>query len=294
MPAPGFGAELMSSFYSIIYAGINPVAGDKLAVGLFMRGALRPHFAWSRNRVGVVRDLLGRDAHRMLVMNLKALARECTADAQLSTGLFSQIGSGELAGQLLQEPYFEYLSKYSRNLLTFGPVTRIDVEADDARFAALFKLLVDDQELGSSPSPSDIDEVREGLRTRTAQRLAWEVTLTQAQLPGLLMPSVTIGFHGRNDLDVIGEVVDFMRPNYHLENQLYELNDVQRAISERKRLGKAYVVGDEPQASTHPKQHATWKAFRAQSRYTVVPSQEVKEVEQYMEEHNVRPVELHV
>jgi len=26
----------------------------------------------------------------------------------------------------------------------------------------------------------------------------------------------------------------------------------------------------------------------------VVPSQEVKEVEQYMEEHNVRPVELHV
>ncbi|MBK9275943.1 MAG: hypothetical protein IPM49_15580 [Flavobacteriales bacterium] len=282
----------MSSFYSIVHAGINPVAGDKLAVGLFMRGAQGPRFAWSRNRVGVVRDLLGRDAHRMLVVNLKALARETQADAKFSAGLFSQVEAGELAGQLLQEPYFEYLSRYSRNLLTFGPVTRIEVEADEARFAALFKLLVDDHEPSSKPATSDIDEVREGLRARTAQRLAWEVTLTQARLPGLLMPAVTIGFHGRNELDVIGEVVDFERPNYHLENQLYELNDVQRAISANKQLGKAYVVGDEPDANTHAKQHATWKAFRAQSRYTVVPSNEVKEVENYMEEHNVRPVEL--
>ncbi len=282
----------MSSFYSIVYAGINPVAGDKLAVGLFMRGADRPHFAWSRNRAAVVRDLLGRDAHRMLVVNLKALARETAADARLSMGLFSEAESGELAGQLLQEPYFNYLSRYSRNLLTFGPVTRIEVEADVERFTALFKLLVDDQEAASGSATSDIDEVREGLRTRTTQRLAWEVIVTQAQLPNLLMPAVTIGFHGRNEKDVIGEVVDFERPNYHLEIQLYELNDVQRAISEERRLGKAYVVGDEPNASTHPKQHATWKAFRALSRYRVVPTKEVSEVEEYMEAHDVRPVEL--
>jgi hypothetical protein len=28
----------MNSFYSILYAGINPASGDKLAVGLFMHG----------------------------------------------------------------------------------------------------------------------------------------------------------------------------------------------------------------------------------------------------------------
>ncbi len=285
--------KTMSSFYTIIYAGINPVAGDKLAVGLFMRGAQKPRFAWSKNRADVVKDLMGRDAHRLLVYNLKALQRQCDTEGQLSAGLFAELPAVELSGQLLQEPYFEYLAKYSKNLLSFGPVTALELEANDERFRSLFHLLVDDQESTMKVEhTADIEDVRQDLRQRTERYVAWEVVVNQALVPGLLMPSVEIGFYGRNGQDVIGEVVDFERPEYHIEKQLYELNDVARALDEKKRLGKAFVVGDEPDKKARPKQHATWVAFRANKQFTVVPTAESAQVDEHMEKQGVRPVEF--
>ena len=77
----------MNSFYSIVYAGINPASGDKLAVGLFLLGADRPRFAWSKLRLSLVRDLMGGDAHRLLAQNLKALQRKADyADALYNRG----------------------------------------------------------------------------------------------------------------------------------------------------------------------------------------------------------------
>jgi len=290
-PAPGFGVQSMSSFYTIIYAGINPVAGDKLAVGLFMRGAQKPRFAWSKNRADVVKDLMGRDAHKLLVYNLKALQRQCDTEGQLTTGLFTELPAAEFSGQLLQEPYFEYLTKYSRNLLTFGLVTALELEANDERFRSLFHLLVDDQQETAQAAPvPDIEDVRQLLRQRTEKYVTWEVVVDQALVPGLLMPSVEIGFYGRNSHDVIGEVVDFERPEYHIEKQLYELNDVARALDEKQRLGKAFVVGDEPDKKARPKQHATWVVFRANKQFTVVPSGESAQVDEHMEKEGVKPV----
>ena len=281
----------MSSFYSIIYAGINPVAGDKLAVGLFTRGAGKPRFAWSKNRAAVVRDLMGGDAYKLLVYNLKALQRQSDSEAQLSGGLFAELPATEFSGQHLQEPYFEYLTKYSKNLLSFGPVTSLEIEANEERFSSLFHLLVDDQqETAPVAQVADMDGVRQELRDRTSQYVNWDVVVDQTQVPGLLMPSVEIGFYGRNGQDVIGEVVDFERPEYHIEKQLYELNDVARALNDVQRLGKAFVVGDEPNKKTRPKQHATWIVFRANKRFTVVPSTESEVVEEHMEKEGVRPV----
>jgi len=281
----------MSSFYSIIYAGINPVAGDKLAVGLFMRGTGKPHFAWSKNRAAVVRDLMGSEAYKLLVYNLKALHRRSDSEALLSGGLFAELPASEFSGHQLQEPYFEYLTKYSKNLLSFGPVTSLELEANDEQFKSLFHLLVDDQqETAPVTHLADMENVRHELRQRTTQYVNWDVVVDQMHVPGLLMPSVEIGFYGRNGLDVIGEVVDFERPEYHIEKQLYELNDVARALHESKRLGKAFVVGDEPDKKTRPKQHATWVVFRGNKQFTVVPSSESGLVEEHLEQEGVRPV----
>ena len=115
----------MNSFYSIIYAGINPASGDKLAVGLFMRGAGKPRFAWSKHRTALIRDLMGADAQRLLVQNLKALQRKSEEQSGDLADLFPGSDGKKVDAYELSEPYFHYLAKYSGNLLSIGAVTRI-------------------------------------------------------------------------------------------------------------------------------------------------------------------------
>lgn len=279
----------MNSFYSILYAGINPASGDKLAVGLFMRGAERPRFAWSKHRVALVRDLMGGDAQRLLAQNLKALQRKAEENSDELADLFAGSVSKK-ASYELSEPYFHYLASYSNNLLTFGPVTPIAVEATEQKFTDLFRLLVDDRAMAvSSSHRKDIDETKVQLKERIGARVNWNAELTQLEIPGLLLPTIRLDFIGRNKKNVIGEVVDFEKREYFLEADINKLDNVAHVLEQKGTLGKAFVVGDEPDAKDHPQQHLAWLALRASKRIELVPSNEIERVEQHLELENVQP-----
>lgn len=281
----------MKTFYSILYAGINPASGEKLAVALFMRGADKEHFAWSKHRTNVVRELMGGDAQRLLVQNLKGLQRKCEETLQGQEGLFAGNAEQQPAGgYVLNEPYFNYLTRYSKNLLDFGPVTTIDIEATEQRFNDLFKLLVDERSSAISRSRSaDIDEAKAKLRERISARVNWNAELSQADVPGLLLPSVRLDFIGRNGKSVIGEVVDFEKQEYYLEADINKLDIVSQMLQQQNQLGKAFLVGDEPDAVDHPNQHRAWEAVRASSRIELVPTTELERVGAHLEKQNVQP-----
>lgn len=277
----------MSSFYSILYAGINPASGDKLAVGLFLRGDQRPRFAWSKRRVAIVRDLLGGDAYRLLAQNLKALQRKAEEPDADPTDLFHGDVATKAAYEL-SEPYFQYLSRYSTNLLTFGPVTPIAVEATEQKFNDLFRLLVDDRAVASSQK-KDVDDTKARLKERIGARVNWNSELTQQDVPGLLLPSIRLDFIGRNGKDVVGEVVDFEKGEYYLEADINKLDNVTHMLEQKGTLGKAFVVGDEPDKEEHPQQHLAWLAVKHSKRIELVPTNEIGRVEEHLEKQNVRP-----
>lgn len=279
----------MNSFYSILYAGINPASGDKLAVGLFLRGDQRPRFAWSKRRVAVVRDLMGGDAYRLLAQNLKALQRKAEEPNADPTDLFNGDVTTKAAYQL-NEPYFQYLSRYSNNLLTFGPVTPIALEATEQKFGDLFRLLVDDFMMATVGTvKKDIDEAKTQLKERIGARVSWNVELTQLEIPGLLVPTIQLDFIGRNRKNVIGEVVDFEKPDYYLKADINKVDIVTHALNEQGTLGKAYVVGDEPDAAEHPQQHLAWEALSASRRIELVPTSQIERVAAHLEEEGVQP-----
>lgn len=282
-------STMNSSFYSILYAGINPASGDKLAVGLFMRGADRPHFAWSKHRVALVRDLMGGDAQRLLAQNLKALQRKAEENSNELPDLFEGSVSPKAAYEL-SEPYFQYLSRYSNNLLSFGPVTPIEMEATDQRFNDLFRLLVDDRAMaGTGSHKKDIEDTKVQLKERIGTRVNWNAELTQQDIPGLLLPTIRLDFIGRNGKDVVGELVDFEKPEYYLEADINKLDIVTQALQQQGTLGKAYMVGDEPDANEHPRQHRAWLALRDSARIELVPTHAIGRVEQYLAQQNVQP-----
>jgi hypothetical protein len=278
----------MNSFYSILYAGINPASGDKLAVGLFLRGADRPRFAWSKHRVALVRELMGGDAQRLLAQNLKALQRKAEEQSTDLPDLFNGDVAPKAAYEL-SEPYFQYLSRYSTNLLTFGPVTAIAMEATEQKFNDLFRLLVDDRSVAITSHKKDIDETKVQLKERIGARVNWNAELTQQEIPELLLPTIRLDFIGKNDRDVVGELVDFEKPEYYLEADINKLDLVTNALHKRGSLGKAYVVGDEPDVKEHPKQHRAWTALQKSKRIELVPSNAIGQVEEYLVQHNVQP-----
>lgn len=281
----------MDSFYTIIYAGINPASGDKLAVGLFMRGADTLRFAWSKHRTSLIRDLMGVDAQRLLVQNLKALQRKAEeGEAPVDASLFVKEETRRAGAYELNEPYFHYLSRYSSNLLSIGPVTRIELEASEQRFQDLFRLLVDDRASAVSSSHArDIEETKTQLKERIGSRVNWNAEVSQQEVPGLLLPTVRLDFIGRNGKDVIGEVVDFEKREFFLEADLNKLDNVSYALDEQGRLGKAFVVGDEPDANAHPQQHRAWKALKASKRIELVPTDEIGRVEEHLIKLDVKP-----
>lgn len=280
----------MRSFYSILYAGINPASGDKLAVGLFMHGGDKPRFAWSKHRVALVRDLMGADAQLLLRQNLKALQRKTEENSTELGDLFRGAVPKKTGTYELNEPYFHYLAKYSSNLLTFGPVTRIELSADDQKFHDLFHLLVDDRSVAvMSSQKKDIDEAKGHLKDRIGSRVNWNAELTKQEIPGLLLPTIKLDFIGKNGKDVIGEVVDFEKREYFLEADINKLDNVTHVLEQQGTLGKAFVVGDEPDKEEHPQQHLAWLAVKNSKRIELVPTNEIGRVEEHLEKQNVRP-----
>lgn len=279
----------MNSFYSILYAGINPASGDKLAVGLFLRGGDRPRFAWSKHRVTLVRELMGGDAQRLLAQNLNALQRKAEEPNASLPDLFNGDAAPKAAYEL-NEPYFQYLSRYSNNLLTFGPVTAIALEATDQKFNELFRLLVDDRSMAIGKHlRKDIDEAKVQLKERIASRVNWDAELTQQDVPGLLLPTIRLDFIGRNGKDVVGEVVDFEKREYFLEADINKLDTVTHVLEQQGTLGKAFVVGDEPDKEEHPHQHLAWSALKNSKRIELVPTNEIGRVAEHLERQNVKP-----
>ena len=280
----------MNSFYSIIYAGINPASGDKLAVGLFMRGADKPRFMWSKHRTALIRDLMGADAQKLLVHNLKALQRKAEDRTDDLNALFPHGEGMKAPAYELNEPYFEYLASYSNNLLTVGEVTRIDLEATDPKFNDLFRLLVDDRATGVTKSGrKDIDETKNQLKEKISSRVNWDAEITKGEIPGLLLPTVRLDFIGKNHHTVIGEVIDFEKREFNLEADIYKLDHVSHVLRQQDVLAKAFIIGDEPDALEHPQQHRAWQAVKASERIELVPSAEIQRVEDHLTVRNVQP-----
>lgn len=278
----------MSTFYSIIHAGLNPLSGEKLAVGLLLRNRDQVRFAWSRNRVRVVRDLMGTDAYNLLELNLKALDRKVGSPDTGPAGL-KLIQAEPRSAYELNEPYVSYLSKYSNNLLTVGPITPIEIDDPSEKFKELFRLFVDQREvMDPGRKKPDTSEVRARLRERTEKRVSWDTTLTSKDLPGLPLYQVKLDFIGKNEKGVIGEVVDFSKTEYHLDASINKTLTVSMLLDRNNNLGRAFLIGDEPDKKLLPAQHATWSAVREARGVTVVATVETGIVEDYLEQHGVQ------
>ena len=171
----------MKPFYSIIYVPVRPEAKELLSVGLLMRNEKEVYFEYSRHKLDVLKELLPKQAYNLLKLSLNSLTR--SVDKALDDFLSGQ--SGLLPGEMietstLQEPYFNYLSKYSKNLIAFTKPQKIELEFNYNTYQLMFKRLIDETHFIQKREEKIRDivlETRAALKPKISDRVNCKISL---------------------------------------------------------------------------------------------------------------------
>ncbi len=284
----------MTTFYSILYVPLKQEAQERLSVGLFMRKEEKFYFAYSRFKLGIVKELLSKAAHDLLALNLRNIDRtvkQAKEQSNKQENLLKFDNSNEIAS--LKDSYFSYLSRYSNNLLGFSSPSAISIEANQKNFEVLFTKLVDDKHFLLQEENYEIDIVqktRTTLRPLIKERVNWDFEITREYVPKLILPSVHMDFAGKNEIIVSGQAVDFSKKTYFLENDISKHIVLLDAMKQANENSTCFVLGKEPGKKEHPKNHHIWKNVVEENRIEFVDADEYERITEYMEIHDVKPL----
>lgn len=271
----------MKTFYSILYCTIRPNLDERISIGLFMANDRECYFHYSKDKLNIIRDLLSADAFQLLKSNLKAiesLAINCQTD-QLN------VYKGK---SFLAEGYFNYLSVYANNLLTYSKPIEINIELNQVRFDQLFEKFVYRLVLSHKDKGNRIEDTRKRLSNSIKDHVNFDIELTANDIKGLIVPA-RVSFIGQNDVKVAGEMNDFSKSINFLKQQVNAHLYLVDKIMDNHKDAKFFFIGDEPSKSLK-ENHEIWKSIKEFKTLDLVPTKEVEKVEEYMITHQVEPL----
>jgi hypothetical protein len=279
----------MKTFYSILYCPIRPVVDEQLSIALFIRTNERIFFRYSQDKLKVIKELIPGGAYNLLkssLRNINDYFEEKNNQINISPLLFIPSDTE----RLLQLEYFNYLNKYSNNLLHFSKPTILDLEITNEVFDNLyFKFVFDADEIKGKKHLIS-EKVRSKINPKIKNNVNLEVELTSNQIKNLVVPT-PVWFIGKNDMEVTGEVIDFTKSTHHLENDVRDYLYLLQSLKDTKtskRYGKHFMVGNEPNKNNFTN-HSIWNQVRDLSYITFITSKETDQITNYIHEHKVSP-----
>lgn len=278
----------MKSFYSILYAMINSFTGDKVSVGLLMIGEDEVYFNYSKQKLSIIKKLYPGSASALLTDSLKNI--ESTAKTHNKASDANEIGIHfeKVTGHVFTQQYIDYLSAYCQNLLTFSSPGLLDVKPSADIFEKLFQKFVGyTPEKTKEPIAHNIyKQMKESLYPRIDKRVLIDKQLTHKEVKDLPYP-VKVNFIGQNGFPVAGKVIDL---NQHFETNKTHFSEftlLMKALEYKHETGKYFLISEEPRKNS--KNHELWQQIREVRFFEYVEASETQKVEEYLEEHDVKP-----
>jgi hypothetical protein len=204
----------MNSFYSILYIQSEAVSDEKISVGLFLNTGEQPLFDFSERKLKVVSKLIGADATESIERLFGNLKKKTASVSENE----NQKEAFELTP--FKESYFNYLNRYSNNLLSYSDpsANRGDFRGSD--YNELFRLLIDkNYNIPIEKKKSFKDSVKQRIRGSVIE----EKTDTFYKIPKEQVESIyrdhTVDYIGANGSIISGNSVDMKGNSYNLENK---------------------------------------------------------------------------
>jgi hypothetical protein len=273
----------MKSHYSIISAVIRPEIGERIAIGLLLVGIEKIIFRLSKDKVGVVKELVTENTYKFLKESLRQITVAVDCQQQKMKPLFTQL---DLQNSLFTEGYLEYLSRYSTNLLNFTKPKIIELPVDEDLFLSLFNKYIDESVvIVDTNRIKTFDSVKSKFFPRVKKFYNLELELTPESVPKLPMP-LKIDIIGRNDRIVYAQSIDLERTFYHIQNDIGILAILNQVFQKK---AEKFVISSEPNKTIYPKQHKTWINLRSNDLAKYIDLNEIDLIKKYAVDHGVLP-----
>ena len=277
----------MKTFFSIIYLPFKPDLQEKISVGLVMSNSQQTIFKVSDKKLQLTKNLISNHKYNLIKTyfnNIIAEVKPKLNDNKLDIDF-------KYKNDWIKESYFNYLNRYSNNLVVYSEPRKIELDVTDDNFISLFEKLVYefDEEIELVKDESILTTVRTKLYSKIEDRVNLNVTLKSSDFNELLTP-VDVNFIGKNGRVVAGQTIDFAKRLYNLEHDLTSYISLTKAVDySTENKGKYFLVGQEPNKKEHPKNHKTWKHVKDSHLVEYVDLEETEKIHEYIVSKEVTP-----
>lgn len=277
----------MNTFYSILSLTLNAAIDDRVSIGLFMSDKERYFFNYSQSKLAGLKGIIGDDKYFFANQYLQSLVTKEPGSLK-ENFLDSKLPKEHWAN----ESYVGYLSRYSNNLIRFSTPKEIDLEVTEPIFNKLFEkyIFLIPKEPIKKKDENILHQIKKSLFPKIKEKVNIEILLDKTNFTNLVVP-ITVDFIGKNHVPVTGQIFDFTKNNYNLENDLARYISLTRAIDlengSNPISAKYFIVGQEPSKKELPKNHQLWKQVKETKGLEFVDKKEIEIIEDYIKTKGV-------
>ena len=276
----------MKTFYSIISLNTRPEINERLSVGMIMIFHERIYFHYSKQKLSIIQNLVGKETYKAALDYLKLIETAVAAQKvqiQSSTALNENVESKY--DRLFSKQYLEYLGRYNNNLISFGTINFIDLEATEQIFQTLFIKLIDKSAfLNIDDKVRAIDVFKKEYYPKVKPYFNIEQEIDSTNYSSLITP-VKVDLMGKNEIEVFAQSIDFEKKIQSIEFNIGNILQLHRAFPQSKQ----FILGYEPNKQNEIN-HRTWINIRRVSDFQYVDISEAGIIEEYAISHSVTPL----
>jgi hypothetical protein len=245
-------------------------------------------FKYSSEKLSRVKSLFTVEGFKLLKSFIESLDHKTNNIVQF--GLINN-------NQPFTSSYLEYLSNYANNLVLFTKPQPVDIELNDFNFKLLFEKFVFEfpkEKIATySSTASELDIIKESFLPKVSKRVNINYTL-KAEKHDYLVFDMQLDMIGKNDRPVLNQFIEFGSNHANLQKSIQSYLSLVKPLElNAAKPGKFFISGDEPPKSLK-KQHLIWEQLRNSNLVSneiveMVPSSDLEKIEEYLNEHDVRP-----
>ncbi len=272
----------MKTFYSILSVVINPGSGEKISIGLLLSNGNDSIFRCSDSRLSIVLKILDNNSKKFVKDYIKSI------DSVINnidinddpTNIFCNEGKNII----VNEPYIEYLSKYSKNVINFSKPTPIDLVVDSAVFDVLFAKFIAEEIVSEKTEERIIMSEKRRFFPKVKKYFTVEKEFPANKHTKLLLPA-KIDLFGKNGEIVMGQFFDLEKSANNIKSDFFDFDQ----IAKLHKNSIKFLISFEPEKDKFPQQHYFWSEIRRLKRHTYVDIYEIDSIIKYAKENNVIP-----
>jgi hypothetical protein len=280
----------MNTFYSNIFTSISPFSHERINLGLLLfQESGKSLVKFSPEKLSFIKQLLPEDSFKLLKLQLKTFENLTYSKNEYDLG-FNRFSTS----------YIQYISDYTNNLISLTPPKQIDVEVNEVVFKKLYEQFVFKPEISGLPlkkkSSIILTEAKNSFIPKVKERVNVDYQLKASEFDFMVF-NLQVDLIGKNDVPVLTQFVDFQGGSESIKRRINDYVSIIKPfeIIEEGKVGKYFIIGQEPNKELG-KQHSIWENLMAsplisKSIVQIVHPEELDEVQEYFEKHDVKPFE---